>query len=328
MHSDVSASASADVAFYTVADSRHFVGLVGLINSLRLVGHHEKVVVVDVGMTPSQRSIVQSVGIVVDPPKLVHGVLAKPVGPLSEPADVMVLLDADVLAVKHLTNLIDHARNGELVFFENDHSRFFEEWSDLGLGELKREPYVIAGHFLGPRSLLTPLFEVLDALQDELPPGSTHYDGGRTSSPFYFADQDLINAYLMSVPEPESVIRLSKALSPIPPFSGIRRIGDIHCVGPAGLEPYFLHHILNKPWLRPTRRNVYVDVLQAALWAPDAAIRLEPRDVPPRLRPSWQGRLGEALVWPPYLVSSARERLAPRRRLKLAKRRLGLDTGD
>ena len=32
-----------DGAFYTVADARYFLGAVGMINSLRLVGHDEPI---------------------------------------------------------------------------------------------------------------------------------------------------------------------------------------------------------------------------------------------------------------------------------------------
>ena len=44
-----------DIAFYTVTDSHHFLGVVGLVNSLRLVGHDEPVFVTDAGLTAEQR---------------------------------------------------------------------------------------------------------------------------------------------------------------------------------------------------------------------------------------------------------------------------------
>ena len=46
---------SAAAAFYCVADSRYFPGAVGLVNSLRLVGHREPILVLDTGLTDAQR---------------------------------------------------------------------------------------------------------------------------------------------------------------------------------------------------------------------------------------------------------------------------------
>ena len=44
-------------AFYCVADERYFLGAVGLINSLRLVGHDEPVYLLDCGLTDAQREL-------------------------------------------------------------------------------------------------------------------------------------------------------------------------------------------------------------------------------------------------------------------------------
>jgi hypothetical protein len=281
-----------DAAFYAVADAEHFIGLVGLINSIRLVGHSEAIVVTDLGMSPRQRRLVASVATIVDPPFAMHGVLAKPVGPLAHPAEVMVLLDADVLLVRHLQPLIDRARAGELVFFENNvPDRFFREWESLGLGAPRRAAYVIAGHFLGPRALLVPILRELDRLQAQLPAGAAHFAGGTISDPLFFADQDLLNAYLMTSVDPAVITRLSGNLSPVPPFTGLQRGQGLSCLGPDGVEPYLLHHIHQKPWIGATKRTIYAELLRDVLWHSDSAIVLDPREVPLRLRPS---RLGSA----------------------------------
>ena len=44
-------------AFYCVADERYFLGAVGMINSLRLLGHDEPAFVLDCGLTASQRTL-------------------------------------------------------------------------------------------------------------------------------------------------------------------------------------------------------------------------------------------------------------------------------
>jgi hypothetical protein len=49
-----------------------------------------------------------------------------------------------------------------------------------------------------------------------------------------------------------------------------------------------LHHFLAKPWLKATRSNIYSLLLPRLLLAPDVALRLEPEQLPLRLR---EGRL-------------------------------------
>ena len=44
-----------NAAFYCVADARYFLGAVGMINSLRVLGHEETVYVLDCGLTDGQR---------------------------------------------------------------------------------------------------------------------------------------------------------------------------------------------------------------------------------------------------------------------------------
>ena len=103
------------VVFYTVTDARHFIGAVGLINSLRLSGHNHPIVLTDLGLTEQQRRLLEGVVEILDADSEVPGVLAKPLGPLEQPAEVMVVLDADVLVVRSLDPLIDEARAGRLA---------------------------------------------------------------------------------------------------------------------------------------------------------------------------------------------------------------------
>lgn len=317
-------SESMDIAFYTVTDSHHFLGVVGLVNSLRLVGHDEPVFVTDAGLTAEQRSVLNPVATVVPSPDGVRAELAKTVAPRLHPASVMVVLDADVLVVKHFGPLVDIARSGKLVVFENNMpGRFFDEWSSLGLGTPVRNTYVIAGHFLGARSRMLPMLETVARLEEGLDPSRSYFGGGALADPLYFGDQDIMNAYLMTAADPESVVRLSKSLSPVPPFRRIHRVQGVRCVGPGGLEPYVLHHILRKPWLARTRRNVYVDVLRHVLWAPEAPISLEPSDVPLRLRPSLLGRLELRRVSAQAtIVALARGQLDVRGKVSRTSRRL------
>src|SRR3954466_9810076 len=45
-----------DVRFFTIADADYYLGLVALVNSLRLHGHTDPISVLDVGLTEAQRS--------------------------------------------------------------------------------------------------------------------------------------------------------------------------------------------------------------------------------------------------------------------------------
>ena len=47
-------------AFYCVSDDRYFLGAVGLINSLRLVGHSEPIHLLDCGLTAGQAEVART----------------------------------------------------------------------------------------------------------------------------------------------------------------------------------------------------------------------------------------------------------------------------
>ena len=80
-------------AFYCVADERYFLGAVGLINSLRLVGHDEPIYLLDCGLTERQRELLGRRGELVDGPRAGDAAVAaeddRPAG--RDPAEVTVL---------------------------------------------------------------------------------------------------------------------------------------------------------------------------------------------------------------------------------------------
>src|SRR5437899_3332650 len=85
------------VAFYTVADAGYFPGLVGLLNSLRLVGHAEPLFVLDAGMTSEQRERLAPHVTLLTAPTGDAPVLLTPAAPLQAPAEVVVMVDADIV---------------------------------------------------------------------------------------------------------------------------------------------------------------------------------------------------------------------------------------
>jgi hypothetical protein len=286
-----------DSAFFTVSDSRFFLGAVALVNSIRLVGHDEPIFLVDAGLTAKQREVLSGEVTLIAAPEGVPPMLMKMVGPLKHPAAVAILLDADSIVLRRLTELIDAARGGRLVAFSDNEphqERFFPEWAPaLGLGPIRRRPYLASGHLVVPDSLNPRLLRPWEEGQTKIDLRRTMLGKGKLSDPFYFPDMDVFNAMVAAHLEPDEVVVLQHRLAPFPPFEGLRLI-DRHrlvCSYSDGVRPFLLHHILAKPWLKATRTNIYSLLLPRLLLGPDVALRVEARQVPLRLR---AGRLAGA----------------------------------
>jgi hypothetical protein len=280
-------------AFYVISDSRFFLGTVALLNSLRLVGHGEPIFLVDAGLTPEQRHMIADHVTMIPAPEGSPATFLKMLGPLEFPAKVAILLDADVIVVRPLTELIQAARDGRLVAFVNNepnHARFFPDWaSALALGPLRRQPYFAAGQLLIPESLSRRLLHPWKEGQAKIDIRRTLLGGGTLSDPFYFLDMDVLNAVVAAQFEAEEIVLLEHRLAPVPPFPGLRLVDreSLFCHYPDGVRPFLLHHALAKPWLKATCTNIYSLLLPRLLLSPDVAIRLEPKQLPLRLREGW-----------------------------------------
>jgi len=277
-----------EAAFYTVSDADYFVGTVALLNSIRLVGHDEQFFVSDCGLDGRQRRFLEPLATLVD--ASLHEVPhhAKLRAALEHEADVMILLDSDMLVVRRLDELIARAERGSIVAFADPLAdRFDPRWGSLlGLEDLNRGTYVNAGVLVVPRQLAGPLFASVLSAQEVVDLEQTRLGQGTTSNPFYFVDQDVWNAVLTSRAGGGKLDVLPNRLAPHPPFKGLRRSGDgnRYTYG-NGEAPFVLHHVLAKPWLRRTRRNLYSRLLPQLLLEPGLPMRLERRDLPLRLRP-------------------------------------------
>lgn len=262
-------------------------------NSLRLVGHSEPVFLVDAGLTLEQRERLSGHVILIPAPEGAPAVFLKMFGPLERPAGVAILLDADVIILRRLTRLIETARTGRLVAFVNNkpnHDRFFADWSStLGLGPLRRQPYLAAGQLFVPASLNRRLLQPWMDGQVKVDIRRTWLGGGNLSDPFYFADMDVFNAVVAARLEPEDIITFENRLAPHPPFADLILVDErrLICQYPDGARPFLLHHVLAKPWLKPTRSNIYSQLLSRLLLAPDVALQLTPEQLPLRLREGW-----------------------------------------
>lgn len=296
MSSDKSAAAAVECApnlpcaFYSVSNSRFFLGAVALINSLRLVGHDEPIFIVDTGLTPEQRRRLADHVTLIPASRGDASVLLTPFGPSIRPAGVQILIDADIIVTQPLTKFIEASRAGRIVAFiepEPTHDRSFGEWaSRLGLPKLRRQPYLNAGQLFVPESLGRRLYPLWTEAQSKVSLKETRYGEARLSDPFYFADQDVLNAVLAGHFEVEELMIAEHRLAPHYPFPGLDLVDAtrLACRYTDGAEPYLLHHILAKPWVKATRTTIYSLLLRRLLLASDVALQLEPRQLPLRLR--------------------------------------------
>ena len=275
-------------AFYCVADARYFLGAVGLINSLRLVGHDEPIYVLDCGLTADQRELLERHVTVVPAPGGVPPWLLKTVLPRGNPAGVMVLIDADILVTRSLTELIEKASGGRVLAFESRLDGFVPEWGELlELGPIRRRRYlssavVLLGGPVGERVL-----ELWDDRQSRVEFEKTHWRRSVRGYPFPYADQDVLNAVLASEVAAGRVDTLAYRLSPTPPFEGLEVTDDValRCAYEDGVEAYAVHFCLaKKPWLEPAHDRVYSQLLRRCLLGPDVPVRVEEADLPWRLR--------------------------------------------
>jgi len=280
--------AAVSASFYCIADSRYFLGAVGLVNSLRLVGHTEPIVLLDCGLTPEQPALLEPETTIVPAPAEAPPTMLKTTAPLARPDEVMVLIDTDMIVTRRLDEPIGAARAGKAAAFRNDIERFVAEWGELlGLGRLERRPYLSFGMLAigGERGLA--LLRELDELQRRVDFDRTYWRERRiTDYPFLYADQDVLNALLAARFAPDDVLALEQRLAPLPPFGGLEIVNErtLRCARRDGTEPYVVHHWLTKPWLEPTHDGVYSRLLRRLLAADDVAISVPPSDVPLWLR--------------------------------------------
>ena len=274
-------------AFYCVADERYFLGAVGLVNSLRLVGHDEPVFLLDCGLTDSQRALLEPEVTLVPGPTDAAPHVLKAIAPLRHPAETMVLIDVDMIATRSLEALIDEASPGRAVGGSAEMERFCPEWGELlDLGPVEPRPYLSTGLVALGGELGREVVELVDARRDRVDFERTFWRRNVADYPLLHADQDLINAALAARARPDQVVAFDPRLSPSPPFQGLRVVDErtLRCAHADGTEPYVVHHWLAKPWLEPTHEGVYSQLLRRLLVRDDVAIRVPAEEIPPWLR--------------------------------------------
>jgi hypothetical protein len=280
-------------AFYCVCDERYFLGAVAMINSLRLHGHDEPVYLLDSGMTAEQRELAGAAATIVDPPFEAPAFLLKTVAPLLHPAEVRVMIDADVIVTRPLGELIERAGEGRVVAFENHEDRFVPEWGELlELGSVRRQPYLCSAFVAMGADPGDEVLRLMDDRQRRAEYERSFWSVNVLNEPIpdyplLYLDQDVFNAVLASRVDPDLVVGLDRRLTALTPFDDLELVDAElpRCRYRDGVEPYLLHHILpGKPWLEPMPDGVYARLLRRLLVGQGLAIEVPERAVPMRLR--------------------------------------------
>lgn len=212
--------------YFTIADRRFFPGAVALLNSLRLTGNVGDVFVLDLGMSPEQGNLLDQHATVVRLPEsdFGHPVLAKAFPQALGVEGTIVLIDSDMMVTGSLSAIISLADEGKICVFP-DHftarDRWFAEWQqifDLPSAP-RRQTYANAG-FLCFSTRRWPDFLSLYREACRKIPSRTVYQrasaGGdigtrAPSDPISLADQDALNAILMSAIPLDAIAELPAA---------------------------------------------------------------------------------------------------------------------
>jgi hypothetical protein len=276
-----------DTAFYCVSSEVYFPAAVGLVNSLRLVGHDEPIFLLDCGLTPEHRALLEPEVTVVDAPGDTPPYLLKTVAPRLHPARLRVLIDVDVVVTRSLRPLFGDLAHAAAFAVKDRLDRFVPEWGELlDLGELRRAPYVSSGFvgFAGADG--AELLDLWDDRLERVDYGRSYFARDVAGYPFRYIDQDVLNAVIAARVEPDRAVVIDPALFPTPPFRDLRVADEssLRTVYANGDEPFAVHQFVRKPWLEPMYHSVYSRLLARLLLGDDVAIRMAPDEVPRRMK--------------------------------------------
>ena len=274
-------------AFYCVADERYFLGAVALVNSLRLVGHREPIHLLDCGLTPEQRELLADEVVLVDGPPEMAPALLKTIAPLTHPAEVVVMLDTDLIVTRSFAEPIAWASAGKLVSFRNSSDRFDPAWGEvLDLGPVRRGPYLDFAALCMPGAVGAGLIPLIQDRQGRVEIERTYWGRNEPDYPLLYADQYVMNAVVAARVEADDVIVLDARLASVPPFEGLEVLDEssLRCAYADGTEPYVVHHHMFKPWLAASHEGVYSRLLRRLLIGDDVAVRVPREQVPSRFR--------------------------------------------
>jgi len=287
--------------YFTVADSLFFPGLVALLNSLHLTGNAGRLVVLDLGLLPHQRQILEGhVEFCPRPQRIFDNpLLSKPFPHLLNPEGVIVIIDSDIIVTSSLDEMMSLAAAGHICMFsdETQDQRWFPEWGQaFGLrSPLRQESSQNSGFIALSAENWSWLLQRWWESCGKIPAACTRGRGASYSQPFWDGDQDALNALLMSEVPKGHLATWPQHVSYLLMDVEVTNRNTLECRH-RGKPAYLLHQTGSpKPWSPEAwmrvERNAYVRLLPRLLFAPDIKVRLRPKDLPIWLRPSLAGTL-------------------------------------
>ena len=218
---------------------------------------------------------------------------------MRDPAEVMILIDADMIVTRSLAELIAEAAADRVIAFRNDRPRFVAQWGELlELGTATPRPYVSSGLVVLGGETGSEVLRLLDDRQRRVDMDRTLFGRNEADYPFLYPEQDVLNAILCTRVDADRVDALENRLAPNPPFAGLRLADEatLRCEYADGTQPYVLHHFHRKPWLAPMYHGLFSRLLARLLLGPDVALRPPADQVPLRMRRGPIARVERARV--------------------------------
>lgn len=318
-------TAGEGLTFYTVTDEGFYLGAVGMVNSLRLMGYTNPIVVLERGLSESQRASLEAECEIVSLPdaEVTNPALLKPFGRLLNPGGIVVSIDSDMIVTSRLDAAIEAARSGQICAYPDmEAGRWFAEWERIF--ELPRRPrhqtYVNSGLVAFSVDHWPELLPRWWDLCRRLWTHPTIYEGAKKENPTSQADQDALNALLMSEVPERSLTILPRDEQPNTRQLRYRvdlvDVEDLSCS--LGSRPVSIIHFTGrpKPWVYRgwhwRGRNPYPRLLRRLLVGGDVSVQTCRGDIPVLwLRP---GNIGAAMMrvlssvngldsvreWPPF----------------------------
>ncbi len=192
-----------EVTFYTIGDNRYFLGVVTLLNSLRLTNNYSDLVVLDCGLTPTQRELLapHCKLVEISNEQASNPTLFKPFPSQLHPTGIVALIDSDMIVTRLLAEIINLASIGKICVFPDPESdRWFAQWQQLF--DLPNAPrhqiYANAGFVVFSTSHWSNLLEKWWQACQRILSHPTLAEGAANTEPSAQADQDALNALLMS----------------------------------------------------------------------------------------------------------------------------------
>jgi hypothetical protein len=312
---------------FTLGDPTYFVGVVALVNSLRITGSRLPVVVLDLGFTPEQRRVLEPHCELFVAPRTDAPTLAKLTAARASDTETIVLVDSDIVVTGPLDHSVSEADAGQVFAFVDRPApdRWFGEWQEIFAlpSPPRRQPSANAGYVAFSKRHVPGLLESWNDCIDRVAPRLARARATGYPDPVWLTDQDALNAVLMTlVPAdrmswgtPRGMVMGEGPLAAV----DVVDVDRLQCEW-AG-EPVTLLHAIGrpKPWQAGSRwryrQTAYTRCLRRALVGPDVEIRVADEHLPAWLRPGFVGTATGVALHAYY---------APVRRSRRFRRRIGL----